>query len=61
MARSSDSHRAFFVCDVWQRRNLADTAQKNGAPSEVMEIIKQLPMNQFGRPQDVMKAYGQAK
>lgn len=44
-----------------QKEALVETAEKNGAPSEVMELIKQLPASQFGGPQDVMKAYGQVK
>ena len=44
-----------------KKEDIVNKAQNNGAPEEVLEVIKQLPMNQFGGPQDVMKAYGQQK
>lgn len=44
-----------------KKEDLVQTAKSNGAPSEVMDVIKQLPASQFGGPQDVMKAYGQVK
>ena len=40
-----------------RREELIQTARKNKAPSEVMEIIKALPEDEFGGPKDVMKAY----
>jgi Protein of unknown function (DUF2795) len=42
-----------------RKEELIRTAQKNKAPSEVMEVIKRLPEDEFGGPQDVMKAYGE--
>jgi hypothetical protein len=38
---------------------LIDAAQKNDAPSEIIDIIRAFVDNEFGGPQDVMKAYGQ--
>ncbi len=42
-----------------QKNDLVSTARDNGAPSELMDILRQMPEQQFGGPQDVMKAYGQ--
>lgn len=41
--------------------DLIKKAKQNSAPSDVMKLIKDLPLDQFGGPQDVMKAYGQLK
>jgi len=41
------------------KQNLIRQAESNQAPKEVMEVIKRLPADEFGGPQDVMKAYGQ--
>ena len=41
--------------------DLIATARKNGAPREVMDIVQNLPRDEFGGPQDVMKAYGEIK
>jgi len=43
------------------KEDLINTARKNGAPREVMDLIQQLPGDEYGGPQDVMKAYGQIK
>ena len=44
-----------------KKDDLIRTAQDNGAPEEVMEILQQLQEEEYGGPQDVMKAYGQIK
>ncbi|MAL97323.1 DUF2795 domain-containing protein [Hydrocarboniclastica marina] len=41
------------------RQALAKRAKDNDAPDEVVEAIENLPSDEFGGPQDVMKAYGQ--
>lgn len=41
------------------REDLVQCAGNNGAPAEVMEILKRLPRDNFGGPQDVMKAYSE--
>lgn len=41
-----------------KKEDLIRTAKKNGAPSEVMEVIQGLPDNEYGGPQEVMKGYG---
>lgn len=40
------------------KRELLDQAQRNGAPEEVCRILGALDAEEFGGPQDVMKAYG---
>ncbi|NUS38589.1 MAG: DUF2795 domain-containing protein [Lysobacter sp.] len=40
------------------KQALIDCARRNDAPSEVMDTIKRLDRDEFGGPQDVMKAYG---
>ncbi len=41
-----------------KKQQLVETAKKNGAPQEVVQVIQQFPNQEFGGPQDVMKAYG---
>lgn len=41
--------------------DLVETAEEAGAPSEVMEMIERMPEQEYGGPQDVMKAYGEIK
>ena len=41
------------------KQSLIDCARRNDAPAEVMDTIRQLDRDQFGGPQDVMKAYGE--
>ena len=41
--------------------DLLRTARDNGASDEVMDILQQLREEEYGGPQDVMKAYGQIK
>lgn len=43
------------------KEDLERTAQQNGAPENVMSIIRQMPSEEYGGPQDVMKAYGEVK
>jgi hypothetical protein len=44
-----------------RKNDLLRTARDNGAPEEVMDLLQQLPGDEYGGPQDVMKAYGQVK
>ena len=44
-----------------KKDDLIRTAQDNGAPEEVMEILQQLQEEEYGGPQAAMKAYGQIK
>ena len=41
------------------RQGLVKAAKQNDAPDEVVKVIEQLPGDDFGGPQDVMKAYGE--
>lgn len=41
------------------RDDLVQKARENDAPQEVLSIIEQLPEDEFGGPQDVMKAWKQ--
>ncbi len=43
------------------KEELLRKAHDNGAPEEVIEILEQLPQQEFRGPDDVMKAYGQLK
>jgi hypothetical protein len=38
--------------------DLLQAAQANGAPREIMEVLQDIDMDEFGGPQDVMKGYG---
>jgi hypothetical protein len=38
--------------------DLLQAAQANGAPRDIMRLIEQIEMDEFGGPQDVMKGYG---
>ncbi len=42
-----------------RKDDLIATAKRNGAPKEILDIVKGLPEEEFGGPQDVMKAYGE--
>jgi hypothetical protein len=44
-----------------KKDDLIRKARDNGAPDEVMDILQQLQEEEYGGPQDVMKAYGQVK
>jgi hypothetical protein len=39
--------------------DLIATARTNSAPQEIIEVLRKLPKDEFGSPQDVMKAYGE--
>jgi Protein of unknown function (DUF2795) len=41
------------------RDNLVKTARQNDAPKEIIEWIQGLPEDEFGGPQDVMKAFSE--
>jgi hypothetical protein len=41
------------------KAQLLDQAQRNGAPDEIVRMIEQFDAEEYGGPQDVMKAYGQ--
>lgn len=43
------------------KEELIAAARGNGAPAEVMEILQGLEDEEFGGPQDVMKAYGRER
>ncbi len=42
-----------------RKDDLIATAKRNGAPKEILDIVKGLPEEEFGGLQDVMKAYGE--
>lgn len=42
-----------------RKEDLLECARRNQAPQEVLETIDDLQAEEFGGPQDVMKAYGQ--
>ncbi len=44
-----------------KKRDLMEQAKKNAAPQEVMQVIQQLPDQEFRGPQDIMKAYGEMR
>jgi hypothetical protein len=44
-----------------QKQDLVQHANKNGAPSEVLDVIKQMPDDEFENMADVMKAYGEVE
>jgi hypothetical protein len=41
------------------KNDLVKLARQNGAPKEVLDVLEQMPEQEYGGPQDVMKAYGQ--
>jgi Protein of unknown function (DUF2795) len=41
-----------------KKQQLVETAKKNGAPQEVVQVIQQIPNQEFNGPQDVVKAFG---
>ncbi len=43
------------------KKRLVQQAKKNNAPVEIVNLLQQFPEQEFGGPQDVMKAYGQVK
>ena len=43
------------------KEDLVNAAKENGAPKEVLEIVRGFEGEEFGGPQEVMKAYGQER
>jgi len=41
------------------KNQLIEMAQKNNAPSQVMDVLNQIPSGQYTSPAQVMKAIGQ--
>ena len=41
------------------KQTLIEQARRNDAPPEVMQTIQRLDRDEYGGPQDVMKAYGE--
>jgi hypothetical protein len=41
------------------KENLIAAAQENGAPREVLDVLRRLPGDEFDSPADVMKAFGE--
>lgn len=41
------------------KQGLVQKARQNDAPPEVVSAIEDLPAEEYGGPQDVMKAYGE--
>ena len=44
-----------------KKEDLISTARKNGAPEEIMDILERMTEDEFGGPQDVMKAYSEVR
>lgn len=43
------------------KNDLLNKAKANGAPSEVIDMIKSLPHDKFNSPIDVSKAFGESR
>jgi hypothetical protein len=43
------------------KEDLLKAAKNNGAPREIVEILKGLSSDEFGGPQEVMKGYGEER
>ncbi len=43
------------------KQDLIEQAERNQAPREILETIKGFSGDEFGGPQDVMKAYGETQ
>ncbi len=43
------------------KEHLVQHAQKNGAESEVVDVLNNMPDHEYGNMADVMKGYGEAK
>ncbi|WP_172461811.1 DUF2795 domain-containing protein [Dyella jiangningensis] len=41
------------------KQTLIKQAERNGAPKEELDVVKQLKDEHYGGPQDVMKNYGE--
>lgn len=44
-----------------QKEDLIESARDAGAPREVVNMIKNMPDEEYGGPQEVMNAYGMEK
>jgi hypothetical protein len=44
-----------------KKQDLLAAAKRNSAPKEIVEIIQGLEAEDFGGPQEVMKAYGRER
>ena len=44
-----------------KKDQLVKHAQRNGAESEVIEVLKAMPDQEYGNMADVMKGYGEAR
>lgn len=42
-----------------QKTDVVDRARENGAPQEVMDFLENLPEQEFGGPQEVLKTFGE--
>ena len=43
------------------KQTLIEQARRNDAPDEVMQTIQRFDRDEYGGPQDVMKAYGEVE
>jgi uncharacterized protein DUF2795 len=43
------------------KNDLVKTAKHNGAPEEILALLEGFEQDQFGGPQEVMKAYGRER
>ncbi len=43
------------------KKDLTATAKRNGASPYILHILERMPEDEFGGPQDVMKAYGEVE
>lgn len=43
------------------KEQLVQHAQKNGAESEVVDVLNNMPDHEYGNMADVMKGYGEVK
>lgn len=44
-----------------KKEDLVSAARKNGAPSDVTELLEKLPGNKYDGPDDVLRAYGEER
>jgi len=44
-----------------KKEDLISTAKQNGAPREIIDILERIPEEEFGGPQEVMKAYSEVR
>lgn len=41
------------------KQDLLKQARQNGAPEQIIQVLEEFDAEEFGGPQEVMKAYGQ--